>query len=485
MKLLYVFSIYLPLTGGCQDPIDQAAPYLTADGHEVHVLTKRWPTELAEEEVINSVHVHRIESAILPNELARMSQDVRRLIDEIEPDAIHVIGARRPLPFFALMAARYRGIPVVMTIGGWDIPDPDDSEPGKVWDSGKHLVRGSLLQADQLNAASSDLTRLVRLEFPQITDVPVMQVGIDCDLFADAAPYAHDKAYVLSLRRLEESKQVDRVIRAFTEPQLADRKIDLLIAGDGQEAGRLRQLVDQLDLADRVKFLGEVEIGTAAQLLKGAEATVVASRAEGGGLVNVEAQAAGTPVIATNVGGIAEYVGGEHGAHFIASASPEAIASAIVRCVEDIEHRKSLISHGLRNAQKFDTRELVRGYLRVYESLAAEARTKRFEPWSDLTSELWAAFSRSDTPTHLMSAAETLPVMLRPLGKPARRWWYTRTVILGNTIWSDEDDTRVGALRSRFDDDTLMAAFAEAAEWGRTDLDEVATYGLANALGGR
>ncbi|APE12552.1 hypothetical protein BO226_24625 (plasmid) [Rhodococcus sp. 2G] len=485
MKLLYVFSIYLPLTGGCQDPIDQAAPYLTADGHEVHVLTKRWPTDLAAEETINTVHVHRIESAILPNELVRMSRDVRRLIDEIEPDAIHVIGARRPLPFFALMAARYRGIPVVMTIGGWDIPDPDDPEPGKVWDSGKHLVRGSLLQADQLNAASTDLTRLVRLEFPHITDVPVMQVGIDCDLFAEARPYAHHKPYVLSLRRLEESKQVDRVISAFTEPPLADRNIDLLIAGDGQEAGRLRQLTDELRLTDRVKFLGEVDISTAARLLAGAEATVVASRAEGGGLVNVEAQAAGTPVIATNVGGITEYVGGEHGAHFISSASPEDIASAIVHCIDDAEHRKALIAHGLRNARKFDTRELVRGYLRVYESLAAEARTKRFEPWSDLTSDLWSAFSRTDTTTHATATAESVPVALHPLGKSAQRWWYTRNVILGKTIWSDEDNTRIGALRSRFDDNALMAAFAEAAEWGRTDLDEVATYGLANTLGGQ
>lgn len=485
MKLLYVFSIYLPLTGGCQDPIDQAAPYLTADGHEVHVLTKRWPTDLATEETINTVHVHRIESAILPDELVRMSRDVRRLIDQIEPDAIHVIGARRPLPFFALMAARHCKVPVVMTIGGWDIPDPDDPEPGKVWDSGKHLVRGSLLQADQLNAASTDLTRLVRLEFPQITNVPVMQVGIDCDLFAEARPYAHDKPYVLSLRRLEESKQVDRVINAFAAPPLADRNIDLLIAGDGQESGRLRQLTDELGLADRVKFLGEVDIGTAAQLLRGAEATVVASRAEGGGLVNVEAQAAGTPVIATKVGGIAEYVGGEHGAHFIVSPSPEAIASALVRCADDVEHRESLIAHGRRNARKFDTRELVRGYLRVYESLFAEARTKCFEPWSHLTSELWEAFSNTERTTHATAAEASLPATLRPLGMPAQRWWYTRTVILGNTIWSDEDDTRISALRSRFDDDALMAAFAEAAEWGRTDLNEVSTYGLANAWGGR
>lgn len=224
MKILYVFSIYLPLTGGCQDPIDQAAPYMTSRGHEIHVLTKRWPQGLPDTEDINGVTVHRVDSAILPDELERMAHDVKQIVREVQPDAIHVIGLRRPLPFFALLAARWLGVPVVMTVGGWDVPDPDDPEPGKVWTSGKHLIRNAMLQADQVNAASNDLTRLVRLEFPELGDIPVMRVGIDTQLFAEATPIPWPRPYVLSLRRLEDSKQVDHVIRAFAEPAIKDHE---------------------------------------------------------------------------------------------------------------------------------------------------------------------------------------------------------------------------------------------------------------------
>ncbi|WP_081660797.1 glycosyltransferase [Propionibacterium acidifaciens] len=111
MKILYVFSIYLPLTGGCQDPIDQATPYMISRGHEIHVLTKRWPQDLPDQQTINGAIVHRVDSAILPSELNRMAHAVSQVVQEVKPDAIHVIGLRRPLPFFALLAARLLKIP--------------------------------------------------------------------------------------------------------------------------------------------------------------------------------------------------------------------------------------------------------------------------------------------------------------------------------------------------------------------------------------
>ena len=51
MRILFVCSIYLPLTGGCQDPINQVGRRFVDEGHEVHVLTKRWPDDLPETEV--------------------------------------------------------------------------------------------------------------------------------------------------------------------------------------------------------------------------------------------------------------------------------------------------------------------------------------------------------------------------------------------------------------------------------------------------
>lgn len=478
MKILYVFSIYLPLTGGCQDPIDQAAPYMVSRGHEVHVLTKRWPQNLPNTENINGATVHRIESAILPEELERMAHDVKQIIQEVQPDVIHVIGLRRPLPFFALLAARWLRVPVVMTVGGWDIPDPEDPEPGKVWTSGKHLIRGAMLQADQVNAASNDLTRLVRLEFPEMIDIPVMHVGIDTQLFAQATPTHWPRPYVLSLRRLEESKQIDHVIRAFAETPVKEQDVDLLIAGDGQQAGALKRLTHELGIEDRVYFLGEVDIQKAASLMKGAALTTVVSRAEGGGLVNLEAQASGTPVLATRAGGITEYLGGEKGAYFIADTSPKALAKAIEKCLTDTNLRTSLIAYGYQNAKAFETRNLVEKYIEVYQRLKSTAQDRKFTPWSQQTAALWKIFQSTED-SFLQPELHTLtpqPTDLEELGVPANRWWYTRAELFGQKKWPASEAQAFHQLREKYGDEVVQDLLSEAAEWGRTDTSALCTY---------
>ncbi|WP_081660800.1 glycosyltransferase [Propionibacterium acidifaciens] len=365
-----------------------------------------------------------------------------------------------------------------MTVGGWDIPDPDDPEPGKVWTSGRHLIRNAMLQADQVNAASIALTRLVRLEFPELDNVSVMRVGIDTQLFSEALPTPWPRPYVLSLRRLEASKQVDHVIRAFAEPPLNDKDVDLLIAGDGQQAGKLQRLTRELGLEERVQFFGEVDIQCAASLMKGATLATVVSKAEGGGLVNVEAQAAGTPVLATRVGGISEYLGGEKGAYYICDTNAVPLASAIWRCLSDDTLRNSLITHGLKHAKSFETRYLVEGYVEVYRSLARSTRSLKFKPWSQLTKNLWDAF-RDITRTSRQRTQEisvTKPPDLDGLGNPADRWWYTRSEVFNNKTWSVTEGQAIRTLRTEYGDEVVRGVLAEAAEWGRTEASELSVY---------
>ncbi len=109
-------------------------------------------------------------------------------------------------------------------------------------------------------------------------------------------------SYYLVLSRLARGKGVDVIVRAFGQLGLP-----LKIAGTGPELGNLRKLAASCKLtAD--SFLGWVSDEERVKLLQNAKALIVASEDEDFGITSVEAQAAGTPVIAPASGGFLETV---------------------------------------------------------------------------------------------------------------------------------------------------------------------------------
>ena len=98
------------------------------------------------------------------------------------------------------------------------------------------------------------------------------------------------------------------------------------ILGDGSERPRLEQMAAHLQLANRVRFHGQVD--HAADLLPAFDAFVLSSRSEGTPMVLLEAIAAGVPVIATEVGGVPDVIGPDEGL-LVPSERPDSLARAM------------------------------------------------------------------------------------------------------------------------------------------------------------
>ena len=109
---------------------------------------------------------------------------------------------------------------------------------------------------------------------------------------------------VLVVAHLIKAKGVDTLIRALTE--LPDQVVSWIV-GDGDELARLKQLSFELHVASRVRFHGLQK--NVAPFMQAADCFVCPSLwAEAAGLVNLEASAAGLPVIASRIGGLPEHV---------------------------------------------------------------------------------------------------------------------------------------------------------------------------------
>lgn len=171
----------------------------------------------------------------------------------------------------------------------------------------------------------------------------VVPMGVECADFAARHPQERaaaratlglqsDQPLVLALARLVPVKGLDVLLTALHGPGRADR-YQVLVAGEGPLGPALRQRAQALGLAGRVRFLGEVRGAQRRALLLAADLLVLPSlrlpdgRTEGAPTVLCEALAAGCPVVASAVGGVAETLG-ECG-RLCPPGDPQALALAL------------------------------------------------------------------------------------------------------------------------------------------------------------
>lgn len=143
-----------------------------------------------------------------------------------------------------------------------------------------------------------------------------------------------------SVGRLVSSKGFDILIQAAAK--LCDEFPDLLlkIIGDGPLRTELTQLADAYQVGHRISFLGSISHKAVLSEMASSYATIHPTRDEAFGLVVMESLAVGTPVIASNVGGVPEIIRDGIEGLLVPSDSPEALAYAI---------RKLILSRNLRD----------------------------------------------------------------------------------------------------------------------------------------
>jgi phosphatidyl-myo-inositol dimannoside synthase len=150
-----------------------------------------------------------------------------------------------------------------------------------------------------------------------------------------AAWALQDKRVLLTVGRMdsrERYKGHDRVIAAMPELMAEGHDIMYLLVGEGDDRARLETRVREAGLADRVRFLGSVELPTLIDVYRAADLFVMPSSGEGFGIAFLEAMASGTPAVGLAIGGAKDaFADGELGVLVAESELTAAVKRALGR----------------------------------------------------------------------------------------------------------------------------------------------------------
>jgi glycosyltransferase involved in cell wall biosynthesis len=210
---------------------------------------------------------------------------------------------------------------------------------------------------------------------------PVMTTGFSLVPRAEVRPLDEALAKewegprtILTVSRLDPEKNPLLLLDILHGLRARDPRWTMRIAGSGPMRGQLESRIRQLGLGDAVELLGEVANGPDLwRLYRECHLFLHVSFTEGLPQVLLEAQAAGAPIVATDVGGVAEALGGGAQGLLVPPADAAAAVAAVERVAGDAALRARLIEAGLRHAAQ-ETLEAQLDRLTVFISDAVTAR---------------------------------------------------------------------------------------------------------------
>ena len=361
-----------PTYGGSGVVATELGLELSKRGHEVHFITYNQPVKL--NLFNNNIHYHEV---IVPDyplfhyqpyELALSS----KIVDMVQLHKIEILHVHYAIPhayaaYMSKQMLKTRGInlPIVTTLHGTDITLVG-SHPFY-----KNAVEFSINNSDAVTSVSEDLKMDTLSYFNIEKNIEVIPNFVDLDKYNNIDKNFNrnilandDEKIITHISNFRKVKRIDDVINSYN---LINKKINskLILLGDGPERIKAEKLCDELNLNDKVLFLGASN--ETAKILYLSDVFILASTTESFGLVALEAMASSVPVISTNSGGLPEVNKDGFSGYLSNVGDINTMAKNAIKILEDSSRLQNFKKNAKLQANKFDVHNIVPNYEDIYK----------------------------------------------------------------------------------------------------------------------
>ena len=388
--------------GGMNIYVAESAARMAAQGVEVDIFTRRDHLDLPEVvELSPGVNVHHLDAGHdlhwtkeqVPAHFNELSAELKKaLTSDRSYDLIHShywLSGKVAMPI-----AKELKLPLVHTmhtmarVKNLNLAEGERPEPMiRVQGETQIVAAASALTANTDAEAAS----LVSLYDACPDTVHVVTPGVDLYNFTPGAGRAAARkvigieadAHVITfVGRIQPHKGPELLIRAVAEmishaPHLRPKLWVYIVGGasgvNGSEVERLKELVNWLGAEDVISFSPPVPRAELPNWYRAADLVCVPSYSESFGLVALEAQACGTPVVATAVGGLRTAVADGISGVLVDGHDPRAWSSVLARLLQEPQRRVLLSMGAIEHASHFGWDATARGTLDIYDQVITDA----------------------------------------------------------------------------------------------------------------
>lgn len=301
-----------PTYGGSGVIATELGKELALRGHEVHFISYALPFRL--NKYIENIVFHEVEMSNYPLfEFPPYSLSLASKMTEVAKfemlDLVHVHYAIPHATSAYLAKEMLKGhcdLKIITTLHGTDITLVG-LEPSFL-----PLVKFSIEKSDGVTAVSRYLKEKTIINYEIEKNIEVIPNFIDTEVYKPNPNFEYRKhiapngeKILIHISNFRNVKRVPDVIRIFEKVQ-KEIPAKLLLVGDGPDRSECERLTRELELMDKVKFLGKQE--AIVDILNASDIFLIPSQSESFGLAALEAMACGLPVVSSSVGGLPELI---------------------------------------------------------------------------------------------------------------------------------------------------------------------------------
>jgi glycosyltransferase involved in cell wall biosynthesis len=305
------------------------------------------------------------------------SRAYQRLLKHQRPSLIHAHFGIEGV--YALPLAVGLKIPLVTTFHGFDATLRTPVLLGSPAWFRYPLLRRKLAREGNLFLCASSFIReqVLAMGFPE-SRTHTHYIGVDCQAIRLREDF-EEKPVILHVARLVEVKGTRYLVRAFATLARRYAGVQLLIIGDGPLRRSLQALAASVGVRDRVEFLGALPHAEVLSWMRKAAMLVLpgirtaSGRAEGLGMVLLEAAATGLPLIGSRVGGIPECIVEGRTGFLVPERDEAALAERMGELLEDTVKRRQMGTEGRALVEhRFDLHRQTEALENLYDTLLGD-----------------------------------------------------------------------------------------------------------------
>ena len=176
---------------------------------------------------------------------------------------------------------------------------------------------------------------------------------------------------ILYVGRVDPEKSISVVLKAFKKllelPKIDTKNLELVIVGDGIDLVNLKALAGELEIDQRVKFLGKIMPPELIEIYRAGAMFVTASETETQGIVLIEAAAVGLPLVAVDAGAVSELCQNRKNGELCRPGDVTGIAYAMKRILQDPERLRKYKLASIEIAKRHDLKRTIARFEEIYQ----------------------------------------------------------------------------------------------------------------------